>query len=505
MSPADPQVEPDAEALDALAIQRGAVRGASVLVTRSIVLQLITAGATIALARLLSPADYGAFAIAFAVQTVGRAVVEIGLPVAFIRRAQAPTPEEERALTGLLLLTGSAVASLALAIAFVGLPEAGAGSAVTKQVAVALCALPIFALRAVPAILLERRLAFGRLVVIEVSETISFYAFAVPTAVAGLGAWSLVGALPCSALVGVVVAMIVRPWRLAISLDLALLRPVMAFGAQAAALWPIDQLRELGVVTALAALGGQSLAGFYGMSQRLLSIPKAIQYAVWRVSVAGFSREATIERRKRAVSAVAVTLLAVALPLCAIAGAAQPLIATLFGERWVATSTIVIWAVPGTLLTIGLWGVLSALALAEGDARSPLASSCAGALTGVLLAAALASRLDTVAAGISITAGALVAASLILIRTTADARECSWLAVRLLVVLGAATGVGQLASGGQDALGAVVAMAAASASWLCLGALIARDELLLLFRLLRRHVIPGLSEPRRGEPQPSSV
>jgi O-antigen/teichoic acid export membrane protein len=376
---------------------------------------------------------------------------------------------------------------------------------VPKQVAVALCALPIFALRAVPAILLERRLAFGRLVVIEVSETISFYAFAVPAAIAGLGAWSLIGALPCSAVVGVVVAMIVRPWRLGVSLHLALLRPVLAFGAQAAAIWPIDQLRELGVVTGLAALGGQSLAGFYGMSQRLLSIPKAIQYAVWRVSVAGLSREVAAERQHRAIRAVAVTLIAVALPLAAIAGGAQPLIATLFGHRWVPTSTIVLWAVPGTLLTVGVWSLLSALALAEGDARSPLVGAGAGALTGVLVAVTLASSLDTAAAGISITAGALVATLIILIRTTADAGACVRLAARALLIMGAAIAVGQLMPGGQDAVGALVAVLASSAAWLCLAALISRDELILLFRLLRRHAIPGMSGTQpQGEPQPSS-
>jgi O-antigen/teichoic acid export membrane protein len=241
------------------------------------------------------------------------------------------------------------------------------------------------------------------------------------------------------------------------------------------------------------------------MSQRLLSIPKAIQSAVGRVSVAALSREAEVERHGRALQAVGVTLVAVALPIAAVAGGAQPLIATLFGHRWVPTSTIVLWAAPGTLISIGVWSLLSALALADGDARSPLTGAAAGALIGVLLAAVLASSLDTAAAGISITASAAVATTVILTRTTADAGACIRLGGRALVIMGLAAAVGQLMPGAEDALGAAVAVAASAAVWLCLAPLLAREDFQLLFRLLRRHVIPGLGgTPPRGEPQPSS-
>ena len=43
-----------------------AARGIGVLVGRTLTLQLLTAGVTIALVRILSPADYGLFAIAAA-------------------------------------------------------------------------------------------------------------------------------------------------------------------------------------------------------------------------------------------------------------------------------------------------------------------------------------------------------------------------------------------------------------------------------------------------------
>src|SRR4051812_10815835 len=98
------------------------------LLARSVGFQLITAFATIALARILSPADYGAFAIALAVQLLGKAAVEIGLPLALIRRDEPPSLEEQRAVTGFMLATGVGLAALVGLLALVVLPLAGVES-----------------------------------------------------------------------------------------------------------------------------------------------------------------------------------------------------------------------------------------------------------------------------------------------------------------------------------------------------------------------------------------
>src|SRR5688572_11286468 len=114
--------DPEGEMLEAEALTRGAVRGVSVLALRSLALQGVTAFATIALARLLTPEDYGAYAVALAISLLSRTAVEVGLPVAFIRRAQYPSLREQRALTGFMLLAGGLITAVVVPICFLVLP-----------------------------------------------------------------------------------------------------------------------------------------------------------------------------------------------------------------------------------------------------------------------------------------------------------------------------------------------------------------------------------------------
>ena len=80
------------------------------LVARTLGFQLLTAGVTVVLARLLTPADYGLFAIALSVQLVGQNIAELGLPAALVRMPEAPSAELQAATIGFLLAITSAIA-----------------------------------------------------------------------------------------------------------------------------------------------------------------------------------------------------------------------------------------------------------------------------------------------------------------------------------------------------------------------------------------------------------
>src|SRR3954471_18142860 len=132
-----------------------AARGVGVLVARTLGLQLLTAGVTVVLARLLTPSDYGYFAVALAAQQVGLALAELGLPAALIREEQDPTPHQQRAVRAMTLAGGTALAALAAVIAFGILPAAGSRSKMAEITAVALVAIPVYGMRTVPMALLE--------------------------------------------------------------------------------------------------------------------------------------------------------------------------------------------------------------------------------------------------------------------------------------------------------------------------------------------------------------
>lgn len=492
---------PEKDELEGAAVEGRAVRGASLLVGRSMIVLSLTAFATIALARLLSPADYGAFAVAVAIQALGRQAVELGIPLALVRRPEPPSSRELRALTGFMLAAGAALGGVAVLVCFVALPLLGLDTEVTRVTGIACCALPLFGLRAVPALLLERRLGFGRLAIIEVSETAAFYGFALPAAIAGLGAASLAGAVPVSAAAGVIAATLVQPWRRVASLDLDALRPIMAFAAKTAALTPIYFARELGIVSALSLAGGSALAGFYAMSQRLFAVPTAMMHAIWRVGVAGLARGTPgDERNRQALAALATTVVAVGLPLAVIVGAAEPLIELLFGSRWLPAADVVLFAAPGVLLISSTAATLTGLALADGDARSPLIAEISGGLLAVALAGALGGPLGSAGAGIAAGVGLSAIPVLLLWRSRLERSLVVGAAGRALVAVGAGVAAGRLVPG-ESVPALLAALAASGGAWLILSTLIMRGELRMLIALLRRH-LPVLRERR---PLPSAT
>ena len=226
-------------------LPRLAVRGVAVLIVRTLGLQLVTVAGTVFLARTLTPSDYGVFALALAVQQMGRTFVEEGLTAALVRRDRPPNEHEQQAAFTFTLAVSGSVALLALVIAFVVAPALGIDSTLPGVAAVAFLALPLFATRLIPSLLLVRRVAYGRVSIIEGLETVTFYGFALPAAAAGFGAYSLAGALPVSAAVGAVTANLIQPWKFRLRVDLGVLRPLLRFGAWAAGTNPVGLAREV--------------------------------------------------------------------------------------------------------------------------------------------------------------------------------------------------------------------------------------------------------------------
>src|SRR5262249_26963562 len=141
----EPAQTPDPELLGVTA-----ARGVGLLVGRTLGLQLLTAGVTVVLARLLTPADYGLFAIALAVQLVGQRAAELGLPAALVRMEEEPSEELQAAVAGAMLGTSILLALSFALVAFAIVPVASGVSKTLEIVAVAVAAMPFYAARAIP-------------------------------------------------------------------------------------------------------------------------------------------------------------------------------------------------------------------------------------------------------------------------------------------------------------------------------------------------------------------
>ncbi len=460
------------------------------LVGRTLGLQLLTAGVTVALARILTPADYGLFAIALAVQLVGLRAAELGLPAALVRMEEEPSPRLQSAVGGILLVASALLAGLLLLAAFGLMPVLGGGSRGIEVVAVAAGAIPFYAARAVPMALMERGLRFGRVAIVETADTLAFNAFALAAALAGLGVFSLAGAVPAGGLAGAVAAWALQRFAWRPRLELAPVRPLIGFGLRVTALQGVYLMRDLGFVAIVASVGGTAAAGFYAMAKRLFSFPVALSSAVARVAFPALSREPEL-RSRRAAGAVAYTAIAAGLPLALVAGAIEPLIEVVLGDRWRPTVDVVLVGSLGMMLMASANPAMVGLALAEGRPRYPLVSAIAETVVACAAAALLTATLGEAGVGLALTVSAVVAAIALAAGTDFLVRRSLLTVAKASAIAAAAAAAGYLLGDDADLSALVASLAAVTAVWLTLQMIFFRGEMTRIAAL----VLPRL---RRG-------
>ncbi len=189
--------------------------------------EIIQLGSIVVLARLLTPADFGRYAIAMIVQEVSFLLVAAGLSSALVQRK---TVSREHLQTGLAvsLIAGLILGALTLlAASVVVAPIFGARTAVLVGLMAPVCLLA--ALNTVPTATLQRRMAFRRLSEIEVANTFVRAAVCIGLALAGLGGVALVIGMLTSAFVATMIAWLSAPPPMP-RLNRAAARELMGFG-----------------------------------------------------------------------------------------------------------------------------------------------------------------------------------------------------------------------------------------------------------------------------------
>lgn len=231
-APAPDAAEPGAEPVDVESLGRRARLGVILLAARTVLIQIAVAGGMWALARLLTPRDFGVFAIVQFALSFFAFFGDAGLGGAIVQRQGKPTDRELSSLffaqIGVSLVVVAAVALSAPLLPRIwhDLPE---GSEWLLR-ALSL-GLLLTALRVVPSILMERDLLFGRLAALDFVVSVTFYVGAVAAAFFfHLGVWSLVVGVLLQAVAALALALALRPWRPILAFDWALLRPLFAFG-----------------------------------------------------------------------------------------------------------------------------------------------------------------------------------------------------------------------------------------------------------------------------------
>jgi O-antigen/teichoic acid export membrane protein len=354
-------------AVDYADTRDAAFAGVRALVVRHLSVGVLSALGTTVVIRQLGPQLWGAFGVAYLLLVTVDAIVARGILAGLARRSVAADASLVSSAERLALYAGVVLAAAVLAMApvielFYDPP------AFTKLLASSAIACFLYALRAVPSILLERDLRYGPIAAGEFADNLAFYAVAVPAilflhwGLAALGAGMVARAL---ASLVVIRGAYAAPWIGRSARDAA--RLLLPFGA------PLCATFVIGLVDALVAVvvigGHERQLGFMLFAGTVLGYGVAVVTAATRVALPSFSRVDSVRLGwtvRRSVALASFLTFAVLGPAI---GLAEVWVVPVFGPVWSLGGVAYLQLVGVALLAMAPVGVLGGALLARGSSR----------------------------------------------------------------------------------------------------------------------------------------
>jgi PST family polysaccharide transporter len=312
------------------------MRGAGIAIVGFVLTQLLTLGFYIALARLATPADFGQFAAASIVVTIGLLFTESGMLAALIHRRDrvdeaASTAVVSTAIGG-FMLSLTALALSPLIGSFFGSDRIG-------DLAAALSGLLLLrSLQVVPEALLQRNFSFLRRMIVEPLQATAFGVAAVIACSDGMGPWGLVIGFYAAAVTDVLLSWPLVRWRPRISqVSFAMWQELISYGRHVIAGNAAHRVGDQIPKVVLGRFVGDASLGQFRFSDRIASTPvmaliAAASYVLFpafaRISGESQRFGAAFLRSLRWFSVLAMPMALILIPL------GVPLAVTVFGDVW---------------------------------------------------------------------------------------------------------------------------------------------------------------------------
>ncbi|MBS1955884.1 MAG: oligosaccharide flippase family protein [Cyanobacteria bacterium SZAS-4] len=348
-------------------------QGIKAVVTRQIVTKVMGLLSTLVLARLLSPKDFGVYAIVcFSVALFGL-IADAGLAVALLRQPTEPTREEESSIFWCQLLLAVIHCSLVQTFAEpVGNLYHFSSSSILLIRLLSIGSL-LAVLISIPMIKLERRLDFGAQAKIEMMQSFAYNSSAIVFALLHLGAWTFALASLVGQVIAIVMLAFVSPFVPKFCFDIEVCRLKLGFGLKFQGTNILGFLKEtinpvfVGLVSGATAVGFVNFAGTTAAYSLLVTTPFARLYfpIFCRVQHEPEVVAKVVETAVRWNFLIVAGFAAVALPFTDL------LILKIFGAKWLP-SVILIDCLLVTNMVTGLAYPLTMLSNAVNRADLPL-------------------------------------------------------------------------------------------------------------------------------------
>ncbi len=423
-------------------LERRGLRAVGQLGARTILTRAVTLIGSVALARLLTPADFGVFAVITLILTIITVAGDLGIGAGLIQQHAEPTEVDFRTVFGVQLVLFGSLSLLAAVLgpAIAILLHLGSGS--VELMLLMAASLLLVPLRGVPIAMLSRSLRFGPLATSEVVQQITYFSVAVLLAVAGLGVVSFGAAAVAEGVAATIIVWVAwgkRPPRPGI--DRATAQRLWHFGIRMQGAYIAAWVRDA-VVPAFGGLaGGVAAVGYLQFAWRNGQLITGVDDIVSRVGFPMLSRLQTDPARYRRASRTALEaalLLTIGVQAWLVA-TAPVLVPVVFSAQWTpavgAFRLVAVGATAGTLVTV----IRAAL---NGTGRSEAAFRAALAGLVIMLCTF---PLAVVAGGVTGGGGAFCFASLAALAVNAwvarDLVPLPWTALLRCLLMGSAAAV----------------------------------------------------------------
>jgi O-antigen/teichoic acid export membrane protein len=372
---------------------------------RQFVVIALTFGYNIALTHYLLPAEFGRVAVILIVVNIAMLLADGGFGVYLIQR-HAEIKDHDLSRVTTIQLTA---ASLLSTLCFLSSGAASVfypGQQVGWMLSFASLSLPLLVIRGMALLLLERSVRINKVVRVELFEECVYASVAIGLASHGLGAWSVVVAQICKALVGCLTAVSIGTFRfklVPINWDEDLQKGLrFGFHYQAAQL--INMARVSIIPLYIVPVLGFQAAGFVERSWYFCAAPLSIILAVQKKTMFPYISRIQFDLDKiRSFTEDSIYLSAVVdkimfLPLLIFA---RDVILVIFGEYWLPMLPLIYWLLAGNIIFGALTGTLYPVANGLGKSEYISVLNLAGFILSWLLIVPLTQAYGIVGVGIA--------------------------------------------------------------------------------------------------------
>lgn len=324
---------------------------------------------TIILARLLMPADFGLFALAFVMIDGLTLFKSLGFDSALLRRKEEVA---EAADTAFILIPLFGLILFALLFLFAPYGASLFGNPEVTPIVRTLAVIFIFnCLTQVPSVLIQKRLDFWQKAAPEITASVVFSAVAVTLAFLGFGVFSLVYAYLCKTALYMVMIWTFAKWRPRFRFSLRIAREMSHFGKFVFFGSLLTFIRNNFDNVVVGKVMGVSALGFYALSLSVASVLS--QYVIGRMHGVLFSVYSKIQDDKATLqraflkSFKMISFLAFPFALL-LATTAPTFLKVIYGDKWLPAAPVLrILAFAGLLRVLS--GIMSPVFLAKGKSR----------------------------------------------------------------------------------------------------------------------------------------